>query len=50
MGFIYFGVVGFVGNILASYFFAEVGITFFVSYLNCPSKYNCKHFQSIGIQ
>ena len=29
MEFIYFGVMGFVGNILASYFFAEVGMNIF---------------------
>ena len=26
------------GNTLASHFFAEVGMFFFVSYLKCPSK------------
>ena len=49
MGFTHFGVVEFVDNILASHFFAEVGMNIFVSYPNCPSKHDCKHFQSIGI-
>ena len=30
------------GNTLASHFFAEVGMKFFVSYLKCPSKHDCK--------
>ena len=46
VGFTHFGVVEFVGNTLASHFFAEVGMNIFVSYPNCPSRHDCKHFQS----